>query len=58
MVSTQQKAASSALARKEVSTLAELPVEEATIQVSGCRECHQLVLEMDGRGQNSCIRCD
>jgi len=31
---------------------------KTAVQVSGCRECHQLALEMDGRGENSCVRCD
>jgi len=57
MVSTRWKDASSALARKEVSTQTELSGKDAAIQVSGCRECHQLALEIDGSGENSCVRC-
>jgi len=44
MVSTQQKATSSVVARKEVPTRTELPGKDAAVQVSGCRECHQLAL--------------
>jgi len=46
------------LARKDVSTQTELPEKDAAVQVSSCRECHQLALEMDGRGENSCVRLD
>jgi len=49
---------SSALARKEVSTQTELPGKDAAVQISGCSECHQLALETDGRGENSCVSCD
>ena len=34
------------------------PGKHTAIQVSGCRECHQLALEMDGSRANNCVRCD
>jgi len=58
MVSTQQKATTSALARNELPTQTELPGKDTAAQVSGCRECHQLALEMDGSGEDSCVRYD
>jgi len=36
---------SSALAGKEASTQTELSGKDTAVQVSSCRECHQLVLE-------------
>ncbi|KFV63962.1 hypothetical protein N307_13186, partial [Dryobates pubescens] len=32
--------------------------KQVGVQVSGCRECWSLALEMQGSGDNSCIRCD
>ncbi|KAK4810861.1 hypothetical protein QYF61_008833 [Mycteria americana] len=58
MVPTRRKAASSAPARKDSSTQTELPRKHTAVQVSGCRECHQLALKSDGSGGKSCVRCD
>jgi len=49
---------SSALASKEVSSQTEVPGNATAVQVSSCRECHQLALEMDGSRANCCVRCD
>jgi len=58
MVSTQQKAACSALARKKVSTQTELPGKDTIVQVSSCRECHRLALEINGSGEDNSVRYD
>jgi len=58
MAPHHHKAASSLLVRKEASTQTEVPGKQAAVQVSGCSECHQLVLGTDNRKGNNCIRCD
>ena len=58
MVSTRQKATSSALARMDVATQTELPQNHAAVQASGCRACQSLSLVAGGSGEKSCVRCD
>ncbi|GAB0208855.1 hypothetical protein GRJ2_003351200 [Grus japonensis] len=58
MVSTQQKALTSALARRHVATQTELPQKHAATQLSGCRECLSLALAEDGSSEIGCLRCD
>ncbi|PKU28685.1 dtw domain-containing protein 2 [Limosa lapponica baueri] len=58
MVSTQQKAAFSVLARADVAIQTDLPWKHAATQVSGCRECFNLSWLMDGSGDDSCVRYD
>ena len=58
MVSAQQKAMSSALARMDVVTQTELPRKHAAIQASGCRACQSFLLITNCSSNNSCVRCD
>ncbi|PKU48256.1 rna-directed dna polymerase from mobile element jockey-like [Limosa lapponica baueri] len=60
MVSPQkmQKAVSSALTRADVAPQRELQWKHTATQVSGCRECFNLSWLMDGRRDDSYVRCD
>lgn len=51
---TQKRRAS---AKKNVQILTEIPLQHASAQVCGCRECQGLAFAMQGDGDSACVRC-
>jgi len=46
------------VAKKNVETQTEVQKQDASAQVSGCRECQSLTFAVLGEGDSTCVRCD
>ncbi|PKU42578.1 death-associated protein 1 [Limosa lapponica baueri] len=58
MVSTWRKVMRSTLNRMDVGTQTEVTQKYAAVQVTGCRECQDLLLVADDSCETCCIRCE
>ncbi|PKU34027.1 glycerol kinase [Limosa lapponica baueri] len=58
MVSTRRKVMCSTLTRVDVGIQTEFPQKHVAVQVTGCRECQDLLLLTDGNCETCSIRCE
>lgn len=58
MVPTWQGVMSPAVTGKDAVVQTKLPEKQKAAQVSGCRECQCLALELDDSRDNSCVKCE
>lgn len=58
MVPTWQGMMSSAVTGKDAMVQTKLPQKQKAVQVSGCRQCQRLALQLDNSRDNSCVKCE